>query len=395
MEKIFMKNKLTHVDALKCINILVVASYFYPKIGGLENYAYLLAKKLHESGEYRVSILTSNYEGLHYKQEIVDGMMVHRLPILFKISNTPINPAWYWWAKRIIASEKPDIVHLHSPVPYLPDLAAAAAKDIPVVLTYHSGSMLKNKRIIDMFIAFYEHIFLRWLFKRADAVITISQEFAKRKFPQFTNKMYFIPTGVDLIRFKEMPLPMNTEVVTFVGRVELSSKWKGIDQLLLAMVIVLKRRPQSVLEIVGGGDALEYYKERAKEFGIFDRVIFSGPLLGDSLVRAYARSSAVVLPSISDAEAFSVVLVEAMASGRPIIGTNIGGTPQVIEHEKNGLLVPPKDPERLAEAIERILSNKELSLSMATYGALKAKNFSWDSQARKYSALFRAILRKY
>ncbi len=215
------------------VHIVMVASYFYPKIGGLENYVYELGKTLQQSGAYRVSIVTSNYDAKGYKREVIDGMTVHRLPILFTVSNTPINPFWYHSMKRIFAEDKPDIVHLHAPVPFLVDLAARAAKRIPVVLTYHSGSMLKGKYPADLLIECYEKLFLPALFERANAIVAVSQAFVKRAFPQHANKTYFIPTGVDLDRFKKTSLPQ-AKRITFVGRIELSSSWKGVDQLLQA-----------------------------------------------------------------------------------------------------------------------------------------------------------------
>jgi len=371
--------------------ITVVSSYFYPKIGGLENYAYLLAKKLHESGKYKVSIITSHYDGKGYKQETIHGMTVHRLPIMLHVSNTPINPFWFSMIKRIYAVEQPDIVHLHSPVPYMADVAAYEAKGRDVVLTYHSGSMLKGKWPIDIIIGSYEKIILPMLFKRANAIVAVSQEFAKRTFPQFANKISFIPTGVDLARFKKTPLPSGIKTVTFVGRIEHSSSWKGIEPLLQAMAIVIKDHPHARLELVGGGDAIAHYEHRARELGIGGSVTFSGPLLGDALVDAYRRATMTVLPSTSDSEAFSIALIEAMASGRPIIGTNIGGTPQVIENGKNGLLVPPKDPEALAKAIEEVLTDGAFAARLADYGAAKAQNFSWDIQAKKYIDLFNTL----
>jgi len=380
-------NKVKHTT-----RITVISSYFYPKIGGLENYAYLLAKNLHTSGNYEVSVVTSNHEGGGYRQEIIDGITVHRLPIWMKISNTPVNPRWYGALKKIFAVEQPDIVHIHSPVPFLPDLAAYAAGDRAVVLTYHSGSMLKGKWPVDAVIGLYEKLFLPILFKRADAVVAVSQEFARRTFPQFANKIYFIPTGVDLNRFKKTPLPESTEIVSFVGRIEHSSTWKGIEPLLQAMVIVIEHRPNATLELIGGGDAIPHYRKRAEELGIATAVTFVGPQLGQNLVDAYARGSMIVLPSTSDSEAFSIALIEAMASGRPIIGTNIGGTPQVIENGKNGLLVPPKNPVTLAEAIERVLADKTFARSLADYGAMKAQGFSWDIQTKKYSELFDKVL---
>jgi glycosyltransferase involved in cell wall biosynthesis/uncharacterized membrane protein len=380
------------VAAKGITHVIVVASYFYPKIGGLENYSYLLAKKLNESGKYRVSVITSNYDGKGYKEETIDGMMIHRLPVSFKISNTPINLTWYWQIQRIFADDRPDILHLHSPVPFMTDIAAAvASKEVPVVLTYHAGSMLKNSWPVDMLLSFYENIFLYKLFKRANKIVTISQEFAKKKFPQFIEKMCFIPTGVDLTRFKKTPLP-ESEIITFVGRIEHSSSWKGIEQLLQAIKIVLIQRPNAKLELVGSGDAVEHYRQRAEVLGIGSSVKLLGSLIGQDLVDAYERSNMVVLPSTSDAEAFSVVLVEAMAAGRPIIGTNIGGTPQVIHSGENGLLVPAKDPEALSKAILEILDNRVLAESLANTGAERSLNFSWDIQAQKYDDLFQKIL---
>ncbi|HUC01830.1 MAG TPA: glycosyltransferase family 4 protein [Candidatus Paceibacterota bacterium] len=371
--------------------ITVVASYFYPKIGGLENYAYLLAKNLNASGKYKMSVITSNYDGKGYRQDVIDGMTVHRLPIMFRISNTPINPFWPGMIKKIYDAEQPDIVHVHSPVPYMADVAEYEAQDRAVVLTYHSGSMLKGRWPIDIVIGFYEKIFLPMLFKRANIVVAVSQEFARRTFPQFNEKIHFIPTGVDLSRFKKTPLPDGTKTVTYVGRIEHSSSWKGIEPLLQAMALVIKDHPDVRLELVGGGDAIGHYRERADALGIGACATLTGPLLGNALVDAYKRATVVVLPSTSDSEAFSIALIEAMASGRPIIGTAIGGTPQVIENGKNGLLVPPKDPRALADAIEKVVMDKALATHLADHGATRAQNFSWDAQAMKYSDLFATL----
>jgi rhamnosyl/mannosyltransferase len=158
------------------------------------------------------------------------------------------------------------------------------------------------------------------------------------------------------------------------------------------MALVANHRPQATLELVGGGNAIDHYRKRANELGIGSVVIFSGPLLGQALVDAYSRANMTVLPSTSDSEAFSVALIEAMASGRPIIGTNIGGTPQVIEDGKNGLLVPPRDPVGLANAIERLLSDKAFAIQLADYGAVKAQSFSWDIQTKKYSECLESLL---
>lgn len=380
----------------KKINLTVVSAYFYPKIGGLETIAYTTAKKLQESGKYNVSIITSNYSGSGYKEEILNGMTVYRLPILFTLSNTPINPFWFFKIKEILKKEKTDIVHTHSPVPLMADLAVFIAKrlNIKVVSTYHSGSMKKGKFFSDIIIYVYEKYFLRKMFERADKVVTVHQRFMDINYSEFKYKTSFIPTGVDLERFRFTDLNQDNKIVTFIGRIELSSKWKGIDQLLLATKEVVKRIPNVKIQLVGGGDALSYYRDMSSDLGVSENVNILGPKYGDDLVKIYQDSTVVVLPSTSDSEAFSVTLVESMASGRPIIGTNIGGTPQVIKDGVNGLLVEPKNPHDLAVAIIKILSDFDFAMQLGKKGFEISKDFTWDNQIGKYEKLFSGILNK-
>lgn len=375
--------------------ITVVSSYFYPKIGGLENYAYNIAKKLNQSGNYRVNVITSNYESRGYKQDIIDGMTVHRLPTWGKVSNTPVNFLWYWWIRRIFKSDEPSIINVHSPVPFMADIAVLASNNKPVVLTYHSGSMLKNKWPIDIIIWLYEHTFLKLLFQKATYIVAYSPIFIERSLKKFADKTNFIAPGVDLEQFKATQLSTTNKIVTFVGRIEKNSSWKGIQQLLEALVLVVAKYPEARLELVGEGDAVEYYSLQAKKLGISNNVVFCGPQIGEGLVDAYKRSSVLVLPSLTDSESFGIVLIEAMASGRPVIGSKIGGIPYVIDDEKNGLLVPPNKPDVLAEAITRILVDRALAKKFAEAGRMKVeKQYSWDTQVNKYKELFAKMLYK-
>jgi glycosyltransferase involved in cell wall biosynthesis len=375
-------------------NLTVVCGYFYPKVGGLETIAYTTAKMLHESGKYNVSIITSDYANTGKRKEVIDGMNVYRLPIMFMLSNSPINPLWYFMMKDILKAEKTEILHTHSPVPFMADLAVFVAKmsKIPVVSTYHSGSMKKGSLIYDPIIYIYENYFLRKMFKMADVVVTVHQAFMLKNYPEFKNKTKFIPTGVDLNRFKYSEINRETKIVSFIGRVELSSKWKGIDQLILAMKMVKDKVPDAKLMIVGGGDALDYYKKISIENEVESLVELVGPKFGDDLVDIYKKSRVIVLPSTSDSEAFSVTLVESMASGRPIIGTNIGGTPQVIKNGQNGILVEPKDSKALADSIVKVLADYDYSKKLGDNGYTIAKNFSWETQTLKYDQIFSGLL---
>lgn len=377
------------------VRVLVVAPYFCPKIGGMENYAYNIAKRLNLEVGYKVVIVTSNHESRDYRQDVIDGMRIHRLPISFKLSNTPINLSWYWWLKKIIAEEKPDIIHAHAPVPYLADVVALLSNNIPLVLTYHSGSMLKGKWPIDIFIWLYEKFFLRLLFKKADVIIAVSQSFFDTKLGKtFAFKTQLIQPGVDNSQYVGVSPFANSHIVSFVGRVERSSDWKGIEQFLEAMVLVIKKYPNAKMEIVGGGDAVGYHKERARKLGIIDNVVFYGFKTGQQLVDAYSRSSVVVLPSVTKAESFGISLLEAMAAGRPVIGSDIGGISYLIENEKNGLLIPPQNPQELANAIGRIFDDKVLVEKIVKGGLVTAQGLDWSGHKEEYKEVFSKLLER-
>ena len=131
------------------MKLLVVAPYFFPKIGGMENYSYNISKGLKEKYEWDVTIITSNHIEKKYKEERIDGMNIYRLPYWFKISNTTINPMWLFSIHKILIEEHPDIINAHSPVPFISDITSLIAGKIPLVTTYHSGSMIKAVKYLE------------------------------------------------------------------------------------------------------------------------------------------------------------------------------------------------------------------------------------------------------
>ncbi len=376
--------------------LVVVAPYFYPKIGGLEKYAHTVATGMAASGEWEVSIVTSNHEGRAYKKEVVDGMTVHRLPAWWILSNTPINPLWFFWLRRFYRQERPDLIHVHSPVPFIADMATFAAGSIPVVMTYHAGSMAKGRTSIDLLIRLYEKTVLRAVFRRVDAIVAVSAAAAPQELASVQHKVHYISPSVAIESFTPTPLPTRREkVVLFVGRIEQSSAWKGIDPLLQSIALLRQQMPQVRLHLVGSGDAVEQYRARATALGIGDYVSFAGTQRGADLAQQYANADVVVLPSTSASESFGTVLIEAMASGRPVVGSRVGGIPQVIDHEETGLLVPPNDPRALADALARILSDTSLATRLATAGLHKAQTtYTTQIQHARYRSLYANMLQQ-
>jgi glycosyltransferase involved in cell wall biosynthesis len=273
-------------------------------------------------------------------------------------------------------------------VPFIADIAVRVAGSTPTVLTYHSGSMKKGKALLDILIDVYEKTVLRGTFARASRIVAVSPSFANTALLRFASKTSVIPPAIDTGRFRRSPLPTGAPVVTFVGRIERSSSWKGIVPLLYSFKALRSRIPSATLELIGGGDAIEDHRALARELDIDDAVRTPGALIGGDLVDAYARSSLVVLPSTSEAESFGMVLAEAMASGRPVIGSNIGGIPQVFVDGESGILVPPGDIDALSAAMIRILTDRERAERLATAAHERAQRFSLVTQLERYRALF-------
>lgn len=365
------------------MKLLVVAPYFYPKIGGMENYAFTISKGLKQKYGWKIVVITSNHSEKKYKEEIIQGIKIYRLPTLFKISNTPVNPFWIFTIKKIIAKEKPDIINAHSPVPFIADVSKFVSGKIPFVLTYHAGKMLKSKWLADIGISTYEASALKYLFQKSDKIICYTKEFIDSTLQPFKDKVIFIPPGVDTKIFTPTR-NYNKNKVLFVARIERSSEWKGLYYLLDAMKIVIERNNEAILEIVGTGDAVEDYKLYVNSINIHENVTFLGPLKGRYLAEVYKNTSVLVLPSTSTAESFGIVLVEAMASGIPVIGSNIGGIPNVIDDDINGLLVEPRDSKDLAEAILQILNDKKNAIKLGQSGLKKVEdNYTWEKQINK------------
>lgn len=366
------------------MKILFVVPHYYPMIGGVESYVQTLAAGLKK--EHEVVIVTS---GNKTETTTHQGIKIYHLPYRLRLSNTPMGLLWYFRLRRIVKRERPDLINAHSPVPYMADMAQLARRGTPFVATYHSGSMVKGKGgIVDTVLKVYERWLLPGLFNKARAVIAIDQPFAK-KHTDSPSKVAFIPPGIDTELFKPQPTKKTVDV-TFVGRIEHTSEWKGLDVLLKAVA----HNPQVSLRVIGDGDAIEYYRQMTDELGIEKNVTFTGPLRGEELANAYRSSRIVVLPSKTESESFGMVLAEAQACGVAVIGSRIGGIPNVILEGKTGLLVPPNQPKSLATAIAGLLEEKERCKAYGEAGVHHAREaFSQVHLIQATDELFKKVVK--
>ncbi len=344
------------------------SAYFPPHVGGLERYEHYMASSL-AANNYDIAVITSGQKNQSFAQ---DDLRIYQLKTSFKLSNTPIGFMWPVHVRRLLKQLKPDIINVHMPVPVLPDIVSLSAKDIPLIVTYHSGSIRKMPAsmvsVLNVIIYAYERLVLPQILGRASTIICSSAYVRDTFLSRYASKCNIITPGVDVELFTRQRKVSSNNRVLFVGNY--FNPWKGMQYLQKAIAQI----PQAKLVIVGNGPT-----DTNKQ------IEYLGVLSGEKLVAAIKSCSVMVLPSISKAESFGMVLIEAMACGVPVIGSRIGGIPTIIDHQKNGLLCAAADDAELVDAISLILSDKKIAQQYAdaAYNDVVSK-FLWQQKTMQF-----------
>ena len=362
------------------MKILFITPHFPPSLGGVENYVFNIALGLKQRDDVEVVVVTSNPSGKKQHVENYCGIKVYRLPIMLYVSNTPINPLWYFSLKKILRAEKPDIINSHQPVMFIGDVAALVAGKIPYVLTYHAGTMKKDRLLIDILISTYEKFILPHTVKKATKLICVS-EFVRDSLLKYAAfKSTIIHPGVNISVYKPDPKVRREEnLVLFIARHKKMYRMKGLYYLIDAVKMLTEVK----LRIIGEQD------DNSEK-----NIEYVGLRQGKELIEEMQKASIVVLPSLAHMESFGMVLIEAMACRTPVIGTKIGGIPEVIDDGIDGFLVAAKDSAALAVAISKILADKELAAHMGDAGAAKVREkFTWESRVTLTKEVFDLCLK--
>lgn len=333
------------------------------------------------------------YEKLAYGYGILYNLQNHPVAILnipfFLLSEI-------WNSLRIIRSKKIDLVHTHWFIPQ--GFIGALLRfflNIPHVATVH-GSDLNTMK---------ENRLLRWLIPfivRNSDLITVNSRFMKSQLesvvPAMADRIKVIPMGIYPEKFGN-PLDSGIKARKKTGNTILSVgrliDLKGTKYLIDAIPKVLSVHSDTVLKIIGDGPERALLEKQARDLGIEKHIVFSGIINPPDLPPYYHSADVFVLPSIvkdGKTEGLGVVLLEAMASGVPVIGSNVGGIPDIIRDGENGFLVPEKDSATLAKKIIELLSSKDLADKFRTNGLLCVwNNFSWEKISGDFYTVYDQI----
>ena len=302
----------------------------------------------------------------------------------FFILSMFISAAW------IVLRNRPSLIHAHW---IFPQGAVAVLLGklfrIPVVVTAHGGDAFALRGNLLGTIK-------RWTIKNCTAWTSNTQATAAAVGPGLP-KPCIIPMGIDCKKFASgNPLAVRSaseprkHVLLFVGRLV---EKKGVADLLQAYALLSETsQDQTELWIIGDGVERDRLQALATDLRIDNKVIFFGKLPNNSLPDYYAAADVFIAPSIvdsyGDTEGQGVILLEAMASKTAVISTKTGGIAEIIEHGKTGLLVNAKAPEEIKQAIELLVTDEELRVSLRTAGQLVAESYDWGKMAVKFVSLY-------
>jgi glycosyltransferase involved in cell wall biosynthesis len=371
-------------------SLLIVTPYLPPAGGGLERYAVSIARALQRRHGWRVVFASSGSPTRSVLVQRRDGNTVYLLPTAFTWSNTPLHPAWPRQLRRIVRAERPDVVCAHAPVPGMPECAAYAARGVPLVLTYHLGTLAKGRPPFDQAAWLYENVVLERLSRRAAHIISSSGFVDSFHRARFRERSSVIPPGVDTARFSgpEGPRPPR---ILFVGDLGRGTAHKGLPDLLAAMAQVTAAHPEAELVVVGDGETQPELERLAAGLGLARQVRFVGHLEGPALAEAYRSARVLALPSQNDN--FPLVVLEAMASRLAVVATRVGAVPDLIKDGDQGILVKPGDIRGLAAGLRRLLADAALAQRLGAAGReLVEADYTWSAQGDKTEEVLQDVL---
>lgn len=371
------------------IKVGLVSPYDYQRPGGVGEHVRHLAEEFRHRGlAVRVLAPAAGSEGLNVEGLIALGRpipvrangSVARISLSFHLSHR---------IREILNRESFDVLHLHEPLmPALPITVLRLNGESAVVGTFHAYAR-QNLGY------YYGRPLLRRQFRRLQECIAVSEparNFVDRYFP---SDYTVIPNGIDPQRFKPSVPPADgiraprKATILFLGRLE---ERKGLSTLLDAYQLLRQVRSDCQLVVVGDGALRRGYERRVEEEGIPD-VRFMG-FIPEAEKPSYFTAADIYCAPNTGKESFGVILLEAMASGCPVVATAIDGFRQVVTDGTEGLLVPKGDDGRMATALARLLDRPELRRSMGQAGRASAERYAWPLIADRVLDVYQRALAK-
>lgn len=345
------------------MKVLHLGKFYPPVKGGMETILELLCSRTAGHVDNRVLVANDKWAT---SGDRLNGVDVLRLPTLVKVGAVAIVPALPFE----LAREQADLIVLHEPNPMALVAYFVARPAGALVVWFHSEVIRPSWR----YRLFYRP-FLQFACRRATRIVVASPTLAASapQLREWQSKCVVLPYGIDpgddemeSVVEAWSPDGQRLPLILFVGRLV---AYKGVDVLLEAM-----RGVAAEAVIVGEGPQRAALEEQSQMLGLTDRVRFAGEVNSSDLAALYRACDIFVLPSVTRQEAFGVVQLEAMGRGKPVISTDLGtGVAWVNQHRETGLIVPPRDPAALRDAMATLLADPGLRAALGAAGARRAR----------------------
>ncbi|TES91552.1 MAG: glycosyltransferase family 1 protein [Candidatus Cloacimonadota bacterium] len=362
----------------KKLKIGFVSDAYYPHVGGIQEHIYHLGIEFKKMG-HQVKVITGS-AGDNSAPPGLDVIRIGRviqIPANKSFMKSTVGLGIGARLRGVFKIEKFDIVHVHGPpVPFLHlyshSLSSSSSTNIH---TFHASFNRSTPCLI------FKKSLQRYI-EKIDGIIAVSK-IARDSITKYLSANFtIIPNGVDITRFNPEKKRLKKfsgmfPLLLFVGRFELR---KGLKFLFFSFNHIVKKFPDAGLIVVGEGRMKEYYKAFLSK-SASKKVFFEGKVSMEMLPSYFATCDIFCSPAYTG-ESFGIILLEALASGKPVIASNIPGYRNVIKDGYNGILVPPKAPDAITNAVLRITEDKGFEKRLIYNGLKSAKQYSWENVSK-------------
>jgi glycosyltransferase involved in cell wall biosynthesis len=360
----------------------------YPDIMGGDSTVVAGLAKYQKKMGHQVYILTSNCSEVRESSEVakyglkIDSINLDRINLRRIISLFILFFYLFFYLKRI----KPDIVHSHSPdLGFILSIYCKLYR-IPIINTYHGISFNDKgyffiKRKLEEFLIKYSN-FNKIIIKDKSSL----NDFRKLKI----KNVDYLPNGIDLELFQQKRHKINRKTIfLFAGRIE---KEKGLDYLIHAVNKLRKKEKGFEVLLIGKGLDQEYFQELVTSLKLDDYIKFLGEKNKDEVIDYYFRSDVFISPSLH--ESFPVTVLEAWAAKLPVIISDVGGVSTICKDKENAIIIPPKDPKKISEAMSALIKDPKLRKKLGENGRkIVEKNYGWDKIAKEMESIYEEIIK--
>jgi rhamnosyl/mannosyltransferase len=387
------------------LRVCHLGKYYPPASGGIETHLRTLAQAQSRLG-LSVQVLCINHQDRAFRDvtwrpfartpTVVDAdgpVQTVRVGRSLSLARLDFCFGLLRWLRRLTSDEY-DLIHVHTPNPTMLLGLFFARPSIPWIVTFHSD-VVRQKAL-----RLLQQPFENWVYRRARRILASSPTYpgGSVRLQQYLDRLTVVPFGIDLADFItpddaaqrcawELRQKYGEPLWLSVGRLVY---YKGLHNAIRALAHVPGR-----LMLVGEGPLRQELATLAQQCGVADRVIFAGRLSQTELIGAYHAATALWFPSNARSEAFGFVQIEAMASGCPVINSNIpdSGVAWVSRHNETGLTVPVDDWQALAQAAQRLWQDAEFRGRLGRQARLRAQHeFDVDLMARRTVRVYEQIL---